>query len=382
MKITRLFWLIATALFVATSCEDIDTVKNISISCHTQGLKDGANSLPASWGAEEQIYLFRSEDWSAALMTQTSGAGTDTATFTGSSAGTKSGYYAIRPASAAGSIMPNGTLAVTVRPSNIFFAGEDISSVIPQVGKGDQDGVNFTSLFGALKFNLSGDYEVSKITVTDPGKDRGLYGTFGYNFTSGSIIDDEVFYEVARIPASPLALTSAPTIYVALPAGSYDKLELALRDSESGNTLLYVLKDVEVVRNSTKEVALPTPMVVSCVVGSWRLAQFCGADAEVDLYVDFSRDGKFTIYQRMGSPIYSKLVGTYSVNISEETISGVYGDGEAWADSYKFSLDSNGNLVLESVNNSGEVSVYEPAEMPSANKQSASRGATSSVKPL
>ena len=145
--------------------------------------------------------------------------------------------------------MPNGTLAVTVRPSNIFFAGEDISSVIPQVGKGDQDGVNFTSLFGALKFNLSGDYEVSKITVTDPGKDRGLYGTFGYNFTSGSIIDDEVFYEVARIPASPLALASAPTIYIALPAGSYDKLELALRDSESGNTILYVLKDVEVAGN-------------------------------------------------------------------------------------------------------------------------------------
>lgn len=382
MKITRLFWLLATALFVATSCEDIDEVKNISLSCRTQGLKDGTNSLPALWGVDEQIYLFRSEDWSAALLTQTSGTGTDTATFTGSSAGTKSGYRAIRPASAAGSIMPNGTVAVTVAPSNILLTGEDISSAIPQVGAGDENGVNFTSLFGALKFKLSGDYEVAKITVSDPGKDHGLYGTFGYNFNSGTIIDDEVFYEVARIPSAPLALSYAPTIYVALPAGAYDKLELAMLDSESGNSMVYVLNNVEIVRNNIAEVALPTPMVVSCVVGGWHLMKFCGADAEVDLYIDFSRDGKFTIYQRSGDLIYSKFEGTYTVNSAESIISGVYDDGEAWTDSYKFSLDRNGNLVLESVNNSAEVAVYEPSEMPSANKQSASRGVTSSVKPL
>ena len=62
-------------------------------------------------------------------------------------------------------------------------------------------------------------------------------------------------------------------------------------------------------------------------------------------------------------------------------ISGVYSDGEAWADSYKFSLNG-GNLVFESQSNSAEVSIYEPAEMPSATTQSVSRAVASDVKPL
>lgn len=382
MKIKRLFWLFATALFVATSCENIDAVKNISLSCRTEGLKDGSTTLPASWSANEQIYLFRSEDWSAALLTQSSGIGEATATFTGSSAGTKSGYYAIRPASAAGSVMPNGTVAVTVPPANIAITGENISGVIPQIGVGNADGLKFTSIFGALKFRLSGDYEVSNITLADPDKNCGLYGTFGYNFTSGAINDDVVFYEVSRIFGTPLALTYNPTIYISLPAVHYDRLELMLKDSQTGNSHLYTIENVDVVRNTATEISLGRPTVVSCVVGSWHMVRFCGAAAEVDLYINFTREGNFTICQRSGNLAYAEFNGTYTIDEAASTISGVYDDGEPWGDSYKFSLDADFNLVLESVANSAEVSVYEPAEMPAPATQSVSRAAAGSVKPF
>jgi hypothetical protein len=382
MKIKRLIWLFAAALFVATSCEEnIDTVRNISLSCHTQGLVDGANSQPAIWGVEEQIYLFRSEDWTAALLTQTSGAGSADAIFTGSTAGTKSGYYAIRPASATGSIMPNGTVEVTVAPSNIVIAGEDISTIIPQVGKGNANGVTFTSLFGALKLNISGNYEVSKIRVADLSKAHGLNGTFGYNFLSENLIYDEVLCEVERVFFNPITLAYKPAIYVALPAGQYDKLEISLRDAQSGNTNVYTVKDTAIARNKVTEVKLTSPQVVSFVVGSWHLVKFCGNDAAIDLYMKFTRDNKFEIYQREGELKYSRFTGTYAVDVENSIISGVYSDGEAWADSYKFSLNGE-NLVFESQSNSAEVSIYEPAEMPSATTQSVSRTVASDVKPL
>jgi hypothetical protein len=277
--------------------------------------------------------------------------------------------------------MPNGTVEVTVAPSNIVIAGEDISTIIPQVGKGNANGVTFTSLFGALKLDISGNYEVSKIRVADLSKAHGLNGTFGYNFLSENLIYDEVSCEVERVFLNPITLAYKPAIYVALPAGQYDKLEISLRDSQSGNTNVYTVKDTAIARNKVSEVKLTSPQVVSFVVGSWHLVKFCGNDAAIDLYMKFTRDNKFEIYQREGELKYSRFTGTYAVDVENSIISGVYSDGEAWADSYKFSLNG-GNLVFESQSNSAEVSIYEPAEMPSATTQSVSRAVASDVKPL
>ena len=45
-------------------------------------------------------------------------------------------------------------------------------------------------------------------------------------------------------------------------------------------------------------------------------------------------------------------------------MSGVYSDGVNWACSYKLSINSDSELILESITENPEISVYEAAEMP------------------
>ena len=361
MKITRLFWLIATALFVATSCEDIDTVKNISISCHTQGLKDGANSLPASWGAEEQIYLFRSEDWSVALMSLASDAGSEWARFSGNTAGTKSGYYAITPASSVGAIFDNGLLEVAVEPRNIFTASENSVTVTPQVATG-QGSLTFAPIFGALKFNVGID-AVSFAEVNVPNKEHGLYGSYIYNMPLGAITEAKVAYSVSRVASEPIDIASDKALYVALPSGEYQSVDLVVRDDKAGISKLFKAEAVEVEQGRVTKVDV-SAKELSFIVGSWHIKSFCGEAADVDLYIRFDYMGCFTILQRSGDMAYIEYVGTYEIDSENSVISGEYSDGEKWADSYKFSLNSNSELVLESLSESGEVTTYESSEMP------------------
>jgi len=106
-----------------------------------------------------------------------------------------------------------------------------------------------------------------------------------------------------------------------------------------------------------------TPTELAVVVGSWHMKSFCGADADIDLYIRFSRNNTFKILQRTDSLEYTEYNGTYEIDDENSIISGVYSDGESWTDSYRFSLNSDNELVLESLN-SAEISVYESSTMP------------------
>ncbi|MBR1961821.1 MAG: hypothetical protein IKA26_02560 [Alistipes sp.] len=380
-RYAKLLLCFATAI-TTMACEDIDLVKSITLSCHTQGFSDGATQTNATWESDEHIYLLRAEDWSSAILSLQSGADSDTAKFSGSSAGTRTGYYAVRPASAAGAVRDNGSIEVQVKNNNIFLADENSSMVAPQIGSGDESGLSFKSLFGAAKFEVSAIEQCSQLSINIPNEESCLYGRFLYNFLQGSLQGEEGKYSVTRVFSTPLNLTEAQPVYVALPAGTYSKIELIAHNDREQNSMLYVAENVKIRTNSVTNCSNVSQNELSALIGSWRLKSFCGSAAEVDLYIDFSRYGTFTILQRTDNLVYTTYEGTYTANSKTSVVTGVYSDGTAWVNSYKFSLDNDNNLVLESIENPSEISVYESTDMPTPSPQSVSRAARNSVKPL
>ena len=115
----------------------------------------------------------------------------------------------------------------------------------------------------------------------------------------------------------------------------------------------------------------------------WHLVSFCGVEAEADIYIDLGKDGKFAIYQRTEELEYTVFNGTYTANEEESLLSGVYSDGEAWANSYHYAVDKEAKtLTLESVERPSEVSIYELSEVPASATANTRSASVSDVKPL
>lgn len=115
----------------------------------------------------------------------------------------------------------------------------------------------------------------------------------------------------------------------------------------------------------------------------WHLKSFCGEVADVDIYIDFGKTGKFKIYQRTEELNYTVFDGTYTTDEVNSLLSGVYSDGTKWATDYKYTVDAEAKeLILESVNDPTEVSVYEPAMAPTTATTSTRSASVNDVKPL
>ena len=383
MKRIFSFFLCATIALCVMSCtEDIETVQNVTLSCKTVGFHDGKSYTEAKWEAGEQIYLYRAEDWSAALMLLSTGADSNVARFNGDTAGTNKGYYAVRPSTAVGSVTLDGVAEISVEPRNIFLAEENSSLVAPQIGVGKKNGLTFESMFGALKFNVANECKVSSITAEVVSREQGLYGTFAYNLIDQSITSNQVEYAVVREFATAVDIAAASPIYVALPAGNYNNVELVVKDLKSGKNILYVAENVSVAHNTVTSLDAVSPVEMLALVGCWRAKSFGGVDANVDLYIEFGRGGEFVICQRTDSLEYSIYRGTYTVDAANSLVSGVYSDGVAWANDYRYSINEQGCLLLTNVNDATDVVTYEAAALPEAATTTSSRATVNDVRPF
>ena len=384
MKRFGLF-LICTAVFsLMASCTDTNKVsynekRDISTVCDTHGFAEGGQETKALWSEGEKFNLYRSGEWLPVIMTLAQGANTGTARFTGVAIVSNSDYYGVRPATAVSTVRNNGAATITVKPNNIFLAEENSSLVVPQIGKGNTNKMEFTNIFGVLKFpNGNGNANLDGATMVEfmlPKGNQGLHGVFEYNFKNGSMRAVDVKRAVSREFNAPLS----ESIYLALPEGEYATIELIAHYSE-GESKLFTIEDVTVTCNAVTTIDNLVAVSLPSVVGSWRIKSFCGAEATADIYMEFLHDGTFNLYQRTENMAYQTFTGTYTVESATSTISGTYSDGTDWADSYKFSLNEDKELVLEGLN-SGEISVYERCEIPTILPERTSRGGVD-VKPL
>lgn len=110
------------------------------------------------------------------------------------------------------------------------------------------------------------------------------------------------------------------------------------------------------------------PAVSEKIVAEWHLISVSGMTSAPQVYVDFSQDLSFVLYQKIGEGRFRKYDGTYTVTGS--VVSGKYSDGEKWGSDYEASFEGE-KLILTAQNGSSEVCTYEKKALPDTDKAEA-----------
>ena len=77
------------------------------------------------------------------------------------------------------------------------------------------------------------------------------------------------------------------------------------------------------------------------IVGDWH-CQATSVDAEI--YVTFTAEGTFALYQKIGEGAFRLYNGTYG--LAGSVLSGKYNDGTAWGASYEVASSDSDTLTL------------------------------------
>lgn len=80
-----------------------------------------------------------------------------------------------------------------------------------------------------------------------------------------------------------------------------------------------------------------------------------------DVYISFTDDMKFEMYQKIGEGAYRLYRGSW--NVEGDLLTGKYNDGEDWAAAYTVTVDDR-SLTMISTNDAAEKSTYTRTEIP------------------
>lgn len=80
-----------------------------------------------------------------------------------------------------------------------------------------------------------------------------------------------------------------------------------------------------------------------------------------DVYISFTDDMKFEMFQKIGEGAYRLYRGSW--NVEEDLLTGRYNDGEDWAAAYTVTVDDR-SLTMISTNDAAEKSTYTRTEIP------------------
>lgn len=103
------------------------------------------------------------------------------------------------------------------------------------------------------------------------------------------------------------------------------------------------------------------------VKGEWELTEvkmatksaLVGAET-VTVYVKFSEDGTFAMYQMVGDGRFVTFSGSWK--LAGSTLSGTYADGTSWASSYEVSVDKS--TLTMTTEDGLDVFVYKACTIP------------------
>ncbi|MBQ3245372.1 MAG: lipocalin family protein [Bacteroidales bacterium] len=97
--------------------------------------------------------------------------------------------------------------------------------------------------------------------------------------------------------------------------------------------------------------------------GEWHSTSL---EIEADIYLSFTEDGKFELYQQVGEGAHRVFRGTW--NLEDDLLSGKYNDGEEWAAAYRISIEDK-TLTMTSANDAAEVSRFAQMQIPADVKE-------------
>jgi hypothetical protein len=210
---------------------------------------------------------------------------------------------------------------------------------------------------------------------------------------------DGTYYEIPDIGGTISIEVKTNTTYeVVIPIEAQSWLSCDNTDNTNNSTITLsatknisdqlrtAIVSVEYGKNKSRKFSVNQPAYVELdynIIGSWHMTSYCGTPADVDIYMQLNKDMTFVLYQRSGDLAYSTYSGKYTIDLNNSIISGQYSDGSPWANRYYYSINSNNELVFTNTYNSSEVSVYEPAQMPTVSTRSMQQTiANTIVRPL
>ena len=103
------------------------------------------------------------------------------------------------------------------------------------------------------------------------------------------------------------------------------------------------------------------------LVGEWQLASYetkavsVGTE-KVDIWLKFTSDGQFELYQKLGDGRYRPYKGRYT--LTENILSGKYSTGASWGTQYEVSREAT-QLTLKDHPDGREMQVFKAASIPS-----------------
>lgn len=100
------------------------------------------------------------------------------------------------------------------------------------------------------------------------------------------------------------------------------------------------------------------------LVGDWHYAAEENGKV-IDIWLSFSADDTFKLYQLVGEGAYWSSTGKYSYDLEKGIISGRYSDQTPWAHDYKFDVKST-TLTLTAVDVPSYVVKYNRENVPSS----------------
>lgn len=97
--------------------------------------------------------------------------------------------------------------------------------------------------------------------------------------------------------------------------------------------------------------------------GEWHSTRL---EIKADIYLSFTEDGRFELYQQIGEGAHRLYRGTW--NLEEDLLTGRYNDSEDWASAYRIAIEDK-TLTMTSANGAAEVSVFARKQIPEEVKQ-------------
>ncbi len=101
------------------------------------------------------------------------------------------------------------------------------------------------------------------------------------------------------------------------------------------------------------------------IAGEWHCSP---SNIEADIYIAFTAEGTFELYQQITEGAFRLYRGTWSVDEEKMEINGKYNDDEPWGSSYKLVMSEDINSMTFTDSASNEY-VYSRTEIPAEIKE-------------
>ena len=95
------------------------------------------------------------------------------------------------------------------------------------------------------------------------------------------------------------------------------------------------------------------------VTGAWELSSVSTkvsvGGEQVTVYLEFTAEGEFTLYQKIGAGRYTRFSGNYAIDQEAKQLSGNYSNGKAWG---PYACTCSDNTLTLATASGGETDTY------------------------